>query len=254
MSTRMIRQLIRSRQQELVELAASFIRIPSENPSPEFKKHSAEMGRHISRYLAAKGFLITEHRSSENSLVTVVCDAPLTRVPGPRLLFCGHTDVVPAGDRSHWTFDPFSGEVRAGMLLGRGASDMKGGLASLIFVAGLLQEFAPTLNLKGSLGVIASPDEETGGIEVASLLDQGLIKGDACLIGEPTYPRHPNAGEKAEAWMRVTIPGQTGHGSHTTAFWNLRRTKRGSRGRSTSQAMGAQGNASGRAWSTFIQY
>ncbi|MBR8644839.1 hypothetical protein KEH51_11840 [[Brevibacterium] frigoritolerans] len=55
MSTRMIRQLIRSRQQELVELAASFIRIPSENPSPEFKKRSAEMGRHISRYLAAKG-------------------------------------------------------------------------------------------------------------------------------------------------------------------------------------------------------
>jgi succinyl-diaminopimelate desuccinylase len=213
MSTRIIRQLIRSRQQELVELAASFIRIPSENPSPEFKKRSAEMGRHISRYLAAKGFLITEHRRRENALVTVVCDAPLTRVPGPRLLFCGHTDVVPAGDCSHWTFDPFSGEVRAGMLLGRGASDMKGGLASLIFVAGLLQEFAPALNLKGSLGVIASPDEETGGIEVASLLDQGLIKGDACLIGEPTDPHHPNAGEKGKAWMQVIIPGQTDHGS-----------------------------------------
>lgn len=213
MSTRMIRQLIRSRQQELVELASSFIRIPSENPSPEFKKQSAEIGRHISRYLAAKGFLITEHRRSENELVTVVCDAHLTRVPGPRLLFCGHTDVVPAGDRSHWTFDPFSGEVRAGMLLGRGATDMKGGLASMIFVVGLLQEFAPTLNLKGSLGVIASPDEENGGIEVASLLDQGLIKGDACLIGEPTYPHHPNVGEKSMAWMRVTIPGQPGHGN-----------------------------------------
>src|SRR3954454_12575835 len=213
MRTGVIRQRVWSRHQELVGLAASFIRIPSENPSPEFKKRSAEMGRHISRYLAAKGFLITEHRRSENALATVVCDAPLTRVPGPRLLFCGHTDVVPAGDRSHWTFDPFSGEVRAGMLLGRGASDMKGGLASLIFVAGLLQEFAPTLNLKGRLGVIASPDEETGGMEVASLLDQGLIKGDACLIGEPTYPHHPNAGEKAEAWMRVTIPGQTGHAS-----------------------------------------
>lgn len=209
----MLRQLIRSRQQELVELAASFIRIPSENPSPEFKKYSAEMGRHISRYLAAKGFLITEHHRSENALVTVVCDAPLTRVPGPRLLFCGHTDVVPAGDRSQWTFNPFSGEVRSGMLLGRGASDMKGGLAALIFVAGLLQEFAPTLNLKGSLGVIASPDEENGGLEVASLLNQGLIKGDACLIGEPTHPHHPSAGEKAMAWMQVTIQGQPGHGS-----------------------------------------
>jgi succinyl-diaminopimelate desuccinylase len=213
MDTSMLRQLIRSRKQELVDLASAFIRVPSENPSHEFKKRSAEMGRHISRYLAAKGFLITEHRRSENALVTVVCDAPLTRVPGSRLLFSGHTDVVPAGDRTHWTFDPFSGEVREGMLLGRGASDMKGGLASLIFVAGLLQEFAPTLNLKGSLGVIASPDEETGGFEVAALLDQGLIKGDACLIGEPTYPYHPNVGEKGAAWMRVTIPGQPGHGS-----------------------------------------
>ncbi len=213
MSIRMIRQLIRSRQQELVELAASFIRIPSVNPSPEFKKHSLEMGHHISQYLAEKGFFITEHGRSENGFVTVIGDAPLTRVPGPRLLFCGHTDVVPIGDRSHWSFDPFSGEVSTGMLLGRGASDMKGGLASLIFVAGLLQEFAPNLNLKGSLGVIASPDEENGGIEVASLLAEGLIRGDACLIGEPTHPRHPNAGEKSMAFMRVTIPGRPGHGS-----------------------------------------
>lgn len=127
MGIRMIRKMIRSRKQELIDLAASFIRIPSENPSPEFQKYSAEMGQHISRYLSAKGFLTTEHQNSENSLVTVVCDAPLTRLPGSRLLFCGHTDVVPAGDRSHWTFDPFSGEVRSGMLLGRGSSDMKGG-------------------------------------------------------------------------------------------------------------------------------
>lgn len=213
MSSRMIRQLIRSRQQELVELAASFIRIPSVNPSPGFKKMSAEIGRHFSRYLESKGLLITKHHRSRSDLITVVGDAPLTRIPGPRLLFCGHTDVVPVGDRSHWTFDPFSGEVREGMLLGRGASDMKGGLAALIFVAGLLQEFASTLHLKGSLGVIASPDEESGGLEVASLLDQGFIKGDACLIGEPSYPHHPGAGEKGWAMMRVTVPGQPGHGS-----------------------------------------
>ena len=119
MSIRFIRQLIRSRQNELVELAASLIRMPSVNPSPEFKKQSTEVGSHSSQYLAAKGFSITEHQSSENALITVICDAPLTRVPGPRLLFCGHTDVVPAGDRSRWTFDPFSGEVRSGCTLFR---------------------------------------------------------------------------------------------------------------------------------------
>jgi len=97
---------------------------------------------------------------------------------------------------------------------------MKGGLAALVFVAGLLQEFAPTLNLRGSLGVIASPDEENGGSEVASLLDQGLIKGDACLIGEPTDTHHPNVGEKSMAWMRVTVLGQPGHGSEQPLFGN----------------------------------
>lgn len=213
MRTTMIRQLIRSRQQELIDLASSFIRIPSENPSPDFKKRSAEMDRLISRYLAAKGFSNTEYSRSEGSLAITVCDAPLNRMAGPRLLFSGHTDVVPAGDRSQWTFDPFSGEVRGGMLLGRGASDMKGGLAALVFTAGLLQEFAPALHLKGSLGVIPSPDEETGGMEIAWLLDQGLIKGDACLIAEPSHPRHPNVGEKGWAWMKVTVPGQPGHGS-----------------------------------------
>ena len=213
MDSKMIREIIRSRRQELVELAASFIRIPSENPSTEFKKYSAEMGQHISQYLAAKGFIISEYLHKDTGLATVVCDAPLTEVSGPRLLFCGHTDVVPAGDRSRWTFDPYSGEVRWGMLLGRGSSDMKGGLAAQVFVAGLLQEFATALHLKGSLGFIASPDEENGGMEVSSLLDRGLIRGDACLIGEPTHPHHPHVGEKAMAWMRVTIPGQPGHGS-----------------------------------------
>lgn len=213
MNTRMIRQLIRSRKQELVDLAASFIRIPSENPSPNFKKTSAEMGGIIRRYLKTKGASITEYRRSEHDLITVVGDAPLTGLPGPRLLFSGHSDVVPAGNRSRWSFEPFSGEVKDGMLLGRGAADMKGGLAALIFVAGLLQEYASPLNVKGSLGIIASPDEESGGMEIASLLERGMIVGDACLIGEPTYPHNPVIGEKGWLMMQMTIPGEPGHGS-----------------------------------------
>jgi succinyl-diaminopimelate desuccinylase len=90
---------------------------------------------------------------------------------------------------------------------------MKAGLAALLFVAGLIEEFASELNLKGSLGIVTSPDEESGGMELASLLDDGLIHGDACLIGEPTYPNHPVIGEKGWLLMRVTIPGEPGHGS-----------------------------------------
>ncbi|MFD0825563.1 M20 family metallopeptidase [Neobacillus sp. M.A.Huq-85] len=213
MSGNMILQLVRERQQELIDLASALIRIPSENPSPEFTKYSREAGQHISEYLKAKGFTISEYIHQESGLVTVVGDASLTGATGQKLLFCGHSDVVPAGDRSHWSFDPFSGEVQAGMLLGRGASDMKAGLAALVFVAGIIQELAQKLNLRGKLGVVVVPDEETGGYAAAKFIDQGTIQGNACLIGEPSYPRNPDVGEKASLWFRVTIPGQPGHGS-----------------------------------------
>lgn len=95
----------------------------------------------IRRYFEGKGISITEHRRSGNGLITVVGDVSFSNSSVPRLLFSGHSDVVPAGDLERWSFEPFSGEVKDGMLLGRGAADMKGGLASLIFVAGLLQEF-----------------------------------------------------------------------------------------------------------------
>lgn len=99
------------------------------------------------------------------------------------------------------------------MLLGRGASDMKAGLAALIFVAGIIQELASRLNLRGTLGVVAVPDEEIGGYAAAKFIDQGMIQANACLIAEPSSPRNPDVGEKASLWLRVTIPGQPGHGS-----------------------------------------
>lgn len=208
----LLRQRIQERQQELIDLAAALIRVPSENPHPELVQHSATVGRLIADYLQAKGLAVQTYRR-ETELTNLVAEAPLAGAPGPRLLFCGHTDVVPVGDRSRWSFDPFSGEVRDGILLGRGASDMKAGLAAQLFVAGLLQELAQEMGLPGSLGVVIVADEETGGHETSWLLEEAQVKGDGCLIAEPSDPQHPTIGQKGSCWMKLTVPGEPGHGS-----------------------------------------
>jgi succinyl-diaminopimelate desuccinylase len=131
---------------------------------------------------------------------------------GKHLIYCGHTDVVPAGDRSKWDFDPFSGEVKDGWLLGRGASDMKAGLGGIIFVFALLKKLG--INLPGKLTLAIVPDEETGGeYGVPWLLEKEIIKGDGCLIAEPSSPLNPTIGQKGSYWFELEVFGEPGHGS-----------------------------------------
>src|ERR1700712_3299237 len=76
----------------------------------------------------------------------------------PHLVFAGHTDVVPPGDLSRWRFDPFSGEIADGMVFGRGAADMKGGVAA--FAAAALDYVTRFGAPKGSLSLLITGDEE----------------------------------------------------------------------------------------------
>jgi succinyl-diaminopimelate desuccinylase len=101
----------------------------------------------------------------------------------PHLMYCGHTDVVPPGDASRWTDDPFAGVVRNGVLYGRGACDMKGGIAA--FLAAIPMEQGP-----GSLSLLITGDEEARSVDgVAAVLpwleEHGHVP-DMCIVGEPT--------------------------------------------------------------------
>ncbi len=78
---------------------------------------------------------------------------------GPTIHFNGHYDVVPAG--SGWTVDPFKPTIKNGKIYGRGASDMKGGITTIILVLKMLQD--PGINLNGSIEISFVPDEEIGG-------------------------------------------------------------------------------------------
>ena len=136
---------------------------------------------------------------------------------GPHLSFAGHTDVVPTGDEALWSLPPFSGEIKDGMIYGRGTADMKGGIAA--FAAASLRYIAEHGAPKGTLSFLITGDEEGPAINgTVKLLKWAAERGerfDASIVGEPT---NPNAlgdaikvGRRGSQSGRLTIKGKQGH-------------------------------------------
>ncbi|MBM4761260.1 ArgE/DapE family deacylase [Bacillus sp. B15-48] len=196
---------VEAHKEELIDLCGALIKIPSENPPGD----STEISEFIANYLDQFGLNVQWHESNEKMFNLL---SSIGNEQGKELVYCGHTDVVPAGDRSKWDFDPFSGEVKDGWMLGRGASDMKAGLAGIIFAFTLLKRLE--VELPGKLTLAIVPDEETGGdFGVPWLLEKGLIKGDGALIAEPSSPLNPTIGQKGSYWFELEVYGEPGHGS-----------------------------------------
>ena len=135
---------------------------------------------------------------------------------GPHLAFAGHTDVVPVGDEKAWNFPPFEGTIKDDKLYGRGAVDMKGGIACFIAAVARYLEKNP---LKGSLSLLITNDEEGPGINgTIKLLKWAADKGekwDATIVGEPTNPN--NLGDMIKIGRRGSLSGVitvTGHQGH----------------------------------------
>jgi len=106
----------------------------------------------------------------------------------PLIAFAGHTDVVPTGPASEWTYPPFNPIVDDGLLHGRGAADMKGSLAAMVVAC---EEFVKNNpNHKGSIAFLITSDEEgpsiNGTVKVIEVLEQRQEKIDYCLVGEPS--------------------------------------------------------------------
>ena len=130
---------------------------------------------------------------------------------GPTLVLNGHTDVVPAGDPDVWSHDPYEPVVEDGRLYGRGAADMKSGLAVAMLAA---LELAPEIRageLAGSLVVHAAMGEETGEPGTKALLEAGF-DGTYGVVLEPTACRVATAA-KGLAWYDLSIPGEPVHAS-----------------------------------------
>ena len=134
----------------------------------------------------------------------------------PNLCFAGHTDVVPVGDAAAWSRDPFEGAVRDGVLVGRGAVDMKSAIAA--FIAAASQTLAGG-KPPGSLSLLITGDEEGEAVDgtravVAALQAEGEVI-DHCVVGEPTSSQTLGdmikIGRRGSLNAEILIEGVQGH-------------------------------------------
>jgi succinyl-diaminopimelate desuccinylase len=135
----------------------------------------------------------------------------------PYLLFAGHTDVVPPGNAERWLHDPFGGVIADGELYGRGAVDMKGGIACM--VAAALDFLRDHPDFTGSIGFLITGDEEGPAVNGSvKLLEWAHARGerfDHCILGEPTNPDRlgdtVKIGRRGSLTGRLVVHGRQGH-------------------------------------------
>jgi acetylornithine deacetylase len=126
---------------------------------------------------------------------------------GPGLMFLGHSDVVPAGDG--WTTSPIGGLVRDGRLYGRGAADMKGGLAAFVVAMGALRRAG--IELSGSVELAVTVDEEDAALGVQHYLKTGDRSNFVgCVVAEPTSLQTIIAA-RGDAYLTLDVTGQAAH-------------------------------------------
>jgi succinyl-diaminopimelate desuccinylase len=162
--------------QALIRFAQALVRVPSVN----MLSHGLGEGP-VAALVAAKmrsfGWSpLVEEAAPERPNVIALVEGGL---PGPTLMFEGHTDVVTEGDPRAWTYDPFGGEIVDGRLYGRGAADMKGGLSAMLFAAAALAAGGP---FPGRLLLAALADEEGMMLGVKDFVARGHAAGVAAAI------------------------------------------------------------------------
>lgn len=191
---------------DLIELLCQLIRIPSENPPGDMDEIMDFMEKYLNNY----GIECKRLRAGEDKPYSLV--AKIGNDQGPCIILNGHADVVPAGKHENWDFPPFCGEVKDGKVLGRGASDMKGGLAGALYAITRLKPYLEKLG--GSIVFSVVPDEEVMGLWGTKwLVESGNLKGDACIVAEPTSRGDIEVGQKGSIWIKVKAIGTPAHGS-----------------------------------------
>ncbi|WP_296105643.1 succinyl-diaminopimelate desuccinylase [uncultured Agrobacterium sp.] len=193
---------------------AGLIRCPSVTP--------AEGGALalLETLLSPLGFEVDRVVATEDSTPDVENLYARLGTDGPHLMFAGHTDVVPVGDEAAWSHPPFAAEIAGGEMFGRGAVDMKGGIAC--FVAAIARHIEKHGKPKGSVSFLITGDEEGPSINGTSkLLEWAAAKGerwDACVVGEPTNPNQLGdmikIGRRGSLSGRITVQGIQGHAAY----------------------------------------
>jgi succinyl-diaminopimelate desuccinylase len=191
----------------LVAFTQELVRIESVN-DPERGRSEAPAAELVERQMRAFGWepAVEEVAPGRPNVVAVVEGG----APGPTLLFEGHTDVVTAGARELWSVDPFGGEIRDGRLYGRGAADMKAGVAAMLFAAAAVERSGP---FPGRIVVAALADEEGMMLGAKRFCTGATAAGvDAAIVCEPEGWEVCTA-QKGALRLRLDARGKMAHGA-----------------------------------------
>jgi succinyl-diaminopimelate desuccinylase len=196
---------------DAVSLTRQLIAFDTVNPPG----NEAVCTSHLGELLASAGFEVTCYEMAPGRPCLVARHG--AQGDGQSLCFVGHTDTVPLGT-APWTHGPFAGEIVDGRLYGRGASDMKSGVAA--FVAAAIQS-APTLPPGAGITLLLVPGEETGCEGSSHLASLGLHfnRFRGVVVAEPTA-NMPLVGHKGALWLRATVKGVAAHGAMPTSGIN----------------------------------
>ena len=207
---------IAAREDDLVALTQDLIRIPTLNPpGREYRTICDYLDRRLLRsgfhteLIRAKGALGDSDKYPRWNIVA----RREGRAPGQCVHFNSHIDVVETGHG--WTVDPFGGEVKDGKVYGRGACDMKGGLAASIIAAEVFIDLCP--DYAGAIEISGTADEESGGFGgVAYLAEKGYFSPERVqhvIIPEPLNKDRICLGHRGVWWAEVETKGEIAHGS-----------------------------------------
>ncbi|MEM0054281.1 MAG: M20 family metallopeptidase [Nitrososphaeria archaeon] len=195
---------ISSAKSEVVKLTQELIRIESVNPPGNELPVAELLADRLNKYgIETEVIEVSRNRANVVGILR-------GREEKPALLFNGHLDVVPVGEKSVWKFDPFSGEIFDGKVWGRGATDMKSGIAAMSVAAGLL---ASKYKLNGDLYITAFAGEETDSIGAKHYVDHNSLEDiGSIIVTEPTSLDIVIA-EKGTLWLEFETFGKSAHGS-----------------------------------------
>jgi len=190
--------------EELLGFARALLAAPSENPGGT-EDEAAAVASDVLADLGADPEIVR----GDAGRPSVV--ARIGRTDRPSLAWNGHLDTVPAGSPETWSHPPFAGVVDGGRLIGRGAADMKGPVASALAAAAAIRRAG--IELGGSFVFHLAADEELAGIHGTQVLwHGGYLDQDAAIVGEPSE-LHVGLAERGGCWITLTAHGAAAHGS-----------------------------------------
>ena len=201
---RTISAFLQSCESDLLDFTRKLIRINTVNPPGQEDPVIWTVGELFDRFNIP--YTVFPHGDGRSSILGIL------RGNGekPGLLMAGHADTVPLGE-SKWGHPPFGADIEEGKIYGRGASDMKSGVAAIVFAAGALAALG--VPIRGDLLVAITAGEETDSLGAREVVNSPWIREAACgLIAEPT-DLNILVAEKGALWVKLEVFGVTAHGS-----------------------------------------